>query len=300
MTNAARTLLSTLLLTAAVAVALVGSGAQWLDRLAHTSGPLTDIMAPLAGDGQVRDAVAATLTEGVAADLPDVVSALPGAQARIEQLIASAVDDAMDDPALAEAWAESVDLSRIDLVTDLAAFRSSGGDAPTLWLHVGPFVDLGRTRLLESTPAALSGIVAGLEWQTDPRIALGRPDPQQAAWAADALDVVSGWVWFYVAAIALALLGLAVGPRRGRWVALTVAAALGVVALSLARRVAVDVAAPQGTGLVTAVQGQLTAGAVDSLLRWSDPVQVVGWVLVTVGLVGIALAPGRRPPSVNS
>lgn len=289
-----RTIMATLALLGAVVAALGGRTAQWLDTVAHHPAPLQQILGPLAHDDRVRLAVSAAVIDATTEQLPASVDSLPGLRPRLEALVHEAVSQAMATEEVAGAWAASIDRSRVDLVAGLDAMRNSAADAPTVWLHVGPFVELGLARLTAATPAALRDVIAGLDLPADVRIPLGRPDPQQAAWAAEMLDLARGWAWWYAAAAALSIIGLAIGPRRGRWAALIFATGLGLAILLLARRELSDLAVPTGDGLVAAVQARLLDGTAESLLAWTEPVVTAGWVLLALGVLGLGLASFRH------
>lgn len=290
MSSVARSLLALLLMLAAVASALGGVAAQWLDRTARTPEPLQTIVGSLASDTRVREAMAAELTTGVIAQLPPGVDQLPGVRAQLEALITQAIDETLAGEDLAEAWDEAIDVSRADFVAALDRMRS-GGDAPTLWLHLGPFVELGGARLVEISPEALRPLVAQVPLPDDLRIALGRPDTVQAGYAADMLALARQWAWFYVAAGVLAVLGLAVGSRRGRWVAWLLAAGAGLLVVVVGRDlVAGRAGAASGESVSSVVQAALVDGTVASLLEWTAPVATVGWVLLGLGVAALILA----------
>ncbi len=294
MTSLVRTLASSLLLLVAVATALAGVAAQWTDRLARTPGPLQEILAPLATDERVHAAIADAMTESAAAQFPTLSGAFPGLEEQLNSLVEEAVAETMSGDGVAAAWDESVELSRVALVEELDALHAAGGDAPTVWLYLTPFVELGRQRLIDITPEPFTGLVNRIELSGDLKIALGRPDTQQAMLAADIVFVAQGWMWFHIAAIVLATVGLVIGSRRGRWLALLGASLAGVIALMLARRALIGLTVADEGSLAHAVGTTLLEGTVESLLGWTLPAVVAGWALVAVGGAGIALT-ARRP-----
>ena len=295
-----RTTISLVLLLAAVGAALAGLGAHWLDRVARTPAPLHSIAGPLASDQRVMDAIAVELSAAAVARLPAAVDLLPGVRTQLEDLIGRAVDAALTDDGVTAAWHEAIDLSRADFVTGLDAMRTEGADAPTLWLPLGPFIEVGQTRLLEMTPEPLRPFVTGLNIPAEElRIALGRPDTVQAGYAADGLALARHWIWFYAAAALLAVLGLAVGSRRGRWLAWTLAAGAGTVAVVLGRRTLAAVSIPDGDSIATAVQAGLVEGTSSSLLEWTASAVTVGWALVAFGLLGLAVTSARARRRVS-
>ena len=291
MASFVRTTISLVLLLAAVGAALAGLGAHWLDRVARTPAPLHEIAGPLASDQRVMDAIAVELSAAAVARLPAAVDLLPGVRTQLEDLIGLAVHAALTDDGVTEAWHEAIDRSRADFVTGLDAMRTDGADAPTLWLPLAPFVEEGQARLLEMTPELLRPLVIELDVPAEElRIALGRPDTVQAGYAADGLAVARHWIWFYAAATLLAVLGLAVGSRRGRWVAWTLAAVAGMVAVTLGRRTLGGVSVPDGSTLAAAVQSALVEGTMSSLQDWTAPAVTVGWALLAFGVLGLVVS----------
>lgn len=295
-----RTTISVVLLLAAVSAALAGLGAHWLDRVARTPAPLHAIAGPLASDQRVMDAIAVELSAAAVARLPAAVDLLPGVRTQLEDLIGRAVAAALTDEGVTAAWHEAIDLSRADFVTGLDAMRIEGADAPTLWLPLAPFVELGQARLLEMTPETLRPFVTGLNIPAEElRIALGRPDTVQAGYAADGLALARHWIWFYAAAALLAVLGLAVGSRRGRWLAWTLVAGAGTVAVILGRRTLTAVSIPDGDSIAAAVQAGLVEGTMSSLLDWTAPAVAAGWALLALGLLGLAISSARARRRVS-
>lgn len=289
-----RTTLSLLLLLAAVGAALAGLGAHWLDRVARSPAPLHAIAGPLASDHRVVEAVAAELAAAAVARLPAAVDRQPGVRMQLEDLVGRAFDAALTDDAATAAWHEALDRSRADFVTRLESMRTEGADAPTLWLPLEPFVGMGQAKLVELTPELLRPLVTDLGIPGEElRIALGRPDTVRAHYAADGLALASQWIWFYAAAASLAVLGFAVGSRRGRWVALSLAAGVGTVAVVVGRRTLTALPTTEGDSLAAAVQASLFEAAISSLQDWTAPAVTVGWALLALGLLGLAVSSAR-------
>lgn len=292
-----RSLLALLLMSAGVIAALGGVTAQWLDTTARTPEPMQAIVGPVASDPRVMGAIVVELTAAIVEQLPPALDGIPGLRDQVEALVTLAMNEVSASEGFTQAWEESIDLSRADFVTALDLMQS-GGDAPTLWLNLAPFAELGAARLAEISPEILRPYVAQIPVPENPRIALGRPDTVQAGYAADALSLASHWVWFYVAAVTLAVIGLAVGSRRGRWVAWMLAVAGGLGGLVLARDLLADgTAAAGGDSLAAVVQTALVDGAASSLLVWTAPVVTAAWALLALGAVGLVMAWARRPPS---
>ncbi|MHA6511459.1 hypothetical protein [Tessaracoccus sp. Z1128] len=294
MTGVVRTTLALVLLLAAVGAAFGGLGAQWLDQAARTPGPMREIVAPLSTDDRVGEAIAGELNTAATQEMPPLIGRLPGVRSQVETLIGEAVESALSDEGVTQAWHVSIDRSRAEFVAGLDRMRTEGADAPTLWLHLEPFVELGEARLVDLTPRPLQPYVAQLELPEDVRLALGRPATVQARYAADALAVAGHWEWFYVAAAALALVGLLVGSRRGRWVAWILAVGAGLVGLALGRGLVADVAAPSGDTVAAVVGARLVEGTASSLMAWTQPAATVGWALLALGVLGLLVAAARR------
>lgn len=290
-----RSLLALLLMSAGVIAALGGVTAQWLDTTARTPEPMQAIVGPVASDPRVMGAIVVELTAAIVEQLPPALDGIPGLRDQVEALVTLAMNEVSASEGFTQAWEESIDLSRADFVTALDLMQS-GGDAPTLWLNLAPFAELGAARLAEISPEILRPYVAQIPVPENPRIALGRPDTVQAGYAADALSLASHWVWFYVAAVTLAVIGLAVGSRRGRWVAWMLAVAGGLGGLVLARDLLADGnAAAGGDSLAAVVQTALVDGAASSLLAWTAPAVTAGWALLALGGVGLLVTWARRP-----
>ncbi|MHA6524643.1 hypothetical protein [Tessaracoccus sp. G1721] len=292
-----RSLLALLLMSAGVMSALGGVAAQWLDTTARTSEPMRVIVGPVASDPRVLGAIAVELTAAVVEQLPPVVDRIPGVRDQVEELVTLAMNQIAGSEGFNQAWEESIDLSRADFVAGLDLMRS-GGDAPTLWLTLDPFVELGMSRLVEISPEILRPYVTQIPMSGDLRVALGRPDTVQAGYAADALSLARHWIWFYAAAAALAVIGLAVGSWRGRWVAWILAVAGGLAGLTFARGLLAErAAAAGGDSLQAVVQAALVDGATSSLLTWTAPAVTTGWVLLVLGGVALVVAWVWRPRS---
>ena len=291
-----RSLLALLLMSAGVIAALGGVFAQWLDTTAHTPEPLQAIVGPVATDPRVLGAIVAEVTAAVVEQLPPSLDGIPGVRDQVEALVTLSMNEIAASEGFGQAWEESLNLSRADFVAELELMQS-GGDAPTLWLNLAPFVELGAARLAEISPEILRPYVAQIPMPEDVRIALGRPDTVQAGYAADALSLASHWVWYYAAAATLAVIGLAVGSRRGRWAAWILAVAGGLGGLLLARGLLTDRAgAAGGDSLPAVVLAALVDGTTSSLLDWTAPAVAAAWALLALGAVGLLMAWARQPP----
>ena len=146
-----RSLLALLLMSAGVIAALGGVTAQWLDTTARTPEPMQAIVGPVASDPRVLGAIVVELTAAIVEQLPPALDGIPGLRDQVEALVTLAMNEVSASEGFTQAWEESIDLSRTDFVAALDRMQS-GGDAPTLWLNLDPFVELGATRLTEISP----------------------------------------------------------------------------------------------------------------------------------------------------
>ncbi|MBK7821482.1 MAG: hypothetical protein IPJ61_10510 [Tessaracoccus sp.] len=291
--NFLRTTLSFVLLAIAAALGMGGAAAQWADLAARTPAPARQIVAPVTQDAKVRAALAGALTERAVREIPTIADAVPGLTARLESLIRSAVDASLDDPGIDRAWIAALDSTRAGVVADIETY--DGATPPTLWFDLAPFVDLARTQLIAATPERLRPFVDEISWSTELRAPLVRMDPEQTELAASALRWSARWPWLYAGAAILAVGGLVIGPRRGRWAALLTVGLLAAVGLAAANWWAGRIALPSGPGLGPVLVGTLTEGALAHLREWMRPVLYVMLGTAGVGLVGLLFSrPARR------
>lgn len=283
--RAVRNVLSLLLLSAALAAGLLGGLGQWVDTMARTSGPAADVVAPLAADPVVLGAISAELDSAARERIPSAAERIPGLRSHIEQLLTRAVDAALADDGVDAAWRESIERTRAGAVADLDAYRLDPSETPTLWLDLTPFVELGREKLMEAADSRVEPYLEQIAWSETVQVPLGRPDAASAKLAGEALGMAQNWMFAYVAAAVIAAIGLVAGSRRGRWLALTLAALLGLGAVLAGRFVAgqIDLAA-SSAGLQSVVIGRLGQGARDSLLSWTEM-----WPLLLLAVAGLGI-----------
>ncbi len=289
--NLLRSVVAFLLLAAAAALGVGGAVAQWADRAARTPAPMRQIVAPITHDETARTALAGALTERAVREIPTIAEAVPGLTALIEGLIGDAVAAALDDPGIDRAWIAALDSTRAGVVADIEGY--DGGTPPTLWFDLAPFVDLAKTRLISAAPDRVKPFVEEISWTTELRAPIVRLDPAQTELAADALRWTSRWGWFYAGAAALAVTGLVVGPRRGRWAALLLAGLLTAAGLAVSGWWLGRLPFPSGSGLGPALAGRLAEGGLSHLADWLRPVLYVALGAAGLGAVGALIARPR-------
>lgn len=292
--NFLRTTLSFVLVAAAAALGVGGAAAQWADLAARTPAPARQIVAPVTQDADVRAALAGALTERAVREIPTIAESVPGLAARLEALIRSAVDAALDDPGIDRAWITALDSTRAGVVADIEAY--DGATPPTLWFDLAPFVDLAKAQLIAATPERLTPFVEEITWSTELRAPLLRLDPQQTELAAGALRWSARWAWFYAGAAVLGVAGLVVGSRRGRWGSLLLVGLLTAGGLVAANWWVGRLSVPSGSGLGPVLVGTLTEGALAHLREWMRPVLYVTLGAAGVGVLG-SIAARRAKPS---
>lgn len=296
--SAVRSFLAFVILLMAVASAVAGVGARWVDAVARTQEPAEMIVAPLATDRSVRSAIASELETAAKREIPEAVDQIPNLRATLEALLATAVDNALEDPGVENAWKQTITASRVALVEDLDAYRSDAAETPTIWLDLSPFVTLGREKLLAAADETVRPYLEQVAWDKDVRVALGRPDATVTKLASETIAMAQHWKWMFVATALLGVLGLLIGSRRGRWVASILAALLGLGGVVLGRFALGRFRMPRADSVEGAVTGRLADGAVASLLEWTA--QVPWWLLGVVGVSVVALsvaAMTKRPPA---
>lgn len=296
--SVARSLLSLILLIAAVAVALAGMGLHWVDRAARTPEPVRRIVGPVTSDDPLIAAIATELETAAIQQIPESADLVRGAHDQLAALITQAIDVALSDDRLNQAWFESVDGTRIRLMNSLDAVRDRGADAPTVWLPLTPFVELGEAKLQELGGPALQPLVAQLQLPDDLAVPLGRLDAGPAQRAANIVGLARDWRWYYAGAAGLAAVGLLAGSRRGRWTALLIASTLGLVGLFLAARATEFLPVPASDSISGAIRARLITGSTASVNAWIDTAMMAGYVTIGVAVLGLivaSVAARRRP-----
>lgn len=288
------------LLIVAVALALLGVGSQWLDGVARTPEPVRELVGSVARDDAVVQAIAGELEAGAHRAVDNWVEHFPGLREQFEVLLRQSIDRALSNEALNQAWYASVDLTRRSAVEGLDAMRDGPGTTPVVSFPLRPFIDLAEAELYAWAEPPLDRYLQDLRFDKDVSMPLGTIPQPIATWASEGLGVARYWPWMYAAAGLLGLVGLLVGSRRGRWVALLIATGLGIGALMLGRASVDSLTLPSGSSVIAAVQNRLVTGATESVVERLDLTLIVGAALFAVALVGLSVAAAsrrRRPPT---
>lgn len=285
-----RSTLALLLLLASAGVALLGVGSQWLDALARTPEPAREIVGGVTRDDAVVRAIATQMENSAKSALSDYIDFIPGLREQLEVLIRQGIDLALADADLNKAWFESVDLTRASTVEALDAMRSGPGTTPTVNFPLRPFLELGEAKLYEVADLRLHEYIKELHFPKDVTLPLGTVPQPAATWASEGLGVAEKWPWIYGGAAALALVGLVVGSRRGRWVALLLAAGAAAAALVVAKGLVGSYGVPSGTGIVAAIQDRLINGATTSMLARMDVALIATIGVAVVAVIGLTVS----------
>jgi hypothetical protein len=273
--SAARTSIAALLLAAALVAGAFSLVAHWTQQHLLDNDRWTAAMAPLIERPGVQETVTTALVDSLADNgLPAGVKPLA------TQLTARVVASAQ----FAGVWSSAVRVSHEQLV---AGLREKGTGVVVDDRAVS--VDLGA--LFDSVAPRLSALgiplVSSLPRPTGEVVLDSSPEVVNALKAARFLD---RWATpSLIAAVLLALAGIAVAPRRARALVLTgaVAAVLAVVALVgwlILRQVALDGADP----IAEAVLRSLTS----DISGWLIVAAGVGVVAVVAGVVAERVRPG--------
>lgn len=239
-----RNFLSAFLCVLAALCATAGVMLHYVETLAYSPEPAREIVGPIAEDKNIIER------------LPDRILGSVFDHSNLQDLIPDALKDslrdstdvalklALQDADLKNAWNASIDLSREDYVTRLEMVRSgeisipapnagandTGG--PTLELQAQPFAQLGIQKLDDILrPIGLGNLLDGLRNGAAVEIPLNIPDPTVVSPRALAtwLAVARAWIWFFVGAGVLLVIGVLVGKGRGRALAVLIGAATVLV-----------------------------------------------------------------------
>lgn len=288
-------------LVLAGALGLGAVGAHFLDRVARTPAPMQRILGSLITEPESS----AALSEALATEMADSLtqgfsSESPIGQQineRVTAIVAEATQATLADPGVQRAWNESVNLSRAAYVADLDAMREDGAlESPTVRLDLTPMLDLGRARLIEVTPEALRPVVELVQFG-QVQLPLGQPEASTSRVLAEAIGAARTWPYLYLAAAILTILGLIVGTRRGRWVALLLAGVITALELWYARAWVRSVAAPNGDSLAALVRSGVVDGGISAFLEFTQPALYAAFGAIALGALGVLLTgfSSRRP-----
>lgn len=298
------------LLLAGVLSAAALAGHQ-VDQLLREPEPVREIAGALPEDEAFSEAVSQMLVEQTVSSLPDALGALvPGG---LEHLVGPVVDQALNNERTIAAWDEVLQTTRQDYTAQLEGIfaRGTTGDVRELDLSVEltPVTDAMTAPLREQAESVLQ-LLPGLdaedveiptpEFVVDIEAATDESaDPYTWATAAAASQ---HWMLFAGAAAVLAALGLAIGPRRTRWIALAVGA---LTAGALGLWIATTAASPD----LTHSEGMPQAAA--ALLehvqtRFTEWAQPSWWIftgvcgfLAVMGVLAAVAVPRVQPRPVD-
>lgn len=280
-----RNLTSFVLLVCAAASGILGAVAQWGHHTATTPGVLPNIVAPISSDAMVQRAVTDSLTELTTDQVPTIAEAVPGLTEHLNTLIGQAVTAVLADEDVDQAWRESLENTRVGVMADLEAYRADPSAPPTLWFDLAPFVDLTASKLGSLTgDDRVRVFIEEMEWSSDPRVPLGRPEAEQLEQVNLVLDVAEQWPWFYAASAVLLILGLMIGTRKGRWACLAVSSLLAAGVLAVGDWILEAIHLSGGSTLGSAVANAIADGATDALAEALAP-----GVWIALGVAGVAL-----------
>lgn len=291
------------LLLAAVLAASSLAGFQ-INQLLREDEPIREIAGDLPEQEAFSEIISAELLERMEAELPSVISALVGDRA--DSLVDDLVGSMVENEQVSAAWDDTLQETRSDYTAQLEGVFADGttGDASDLDLAVDlspmteamteplregldsalgwlPFVDTSSFEFL--APEVMIDVEATLQDGADPY-----------TWALLAA-ASEHWLVIAIAAGVVALLGLLLGPRRSRWVALTVG---GLLALGLGLWIALTAAAPDFGPLPDAAAQSLVGHVQEQYTGWAQP---PWWIfsgtagaVVVVGLLGSLMPRSKR------
>ncbi|HJE51595.1 MAG TPA: hypothetical protein K8V15_06420 [Tessaracoccus flavescens] len=289
--SALRSAASLVLLLAAVAMALVGVGSHWLDRAARTPEPVREFVGTVTRDDAIIQAVATQMEASAFEAIPDLADLIPGLRTELESALRQGIDLALSDADLNRAWYAAVDQARADTVAGLDAMRDHHGSAPLVSFPLTPFIELGEAKLFELSDPRIHPYLDQIQLPRDAAVPLGVLPAQPAHWAAEALGISSQWRWYFGVAGILAVVGLLVGSRRGRWVALLLAAGAGIVAIATARLFTENAGTiSPGSGVAATLRARIIDGVTESLNQALMTAFWAGIAILVVAGIGLMLA----------
>lgn len=291
------------LLLAAVLAASSLAGFQ-VNELLREDEPIREIAGDLPEQEAFSEIISAELLERMEAELPSVISALVGDRA--DSLVDDLVGSMVENEQVSAAWDDTLQETRSDYTAQLEGVFADGttGDASDLDLAVdlSPMTEAMTEPLREGLDSALGWLpfvdTSSFEFLA-PEVTIDveatlqdGADPYTWALLAAASE---HWLVIAIAAGVVALLGLLLGPRRSRWVALTVG---GLLALGLGLWIALTAAAPDFGPLPDAAAQSLVDHVQEQYTGWAQP---PWWIfsgtagaVVVVGLLGSLMPRSKR------
>ncbi|MET0979388.1 MAG: hypothetical protein ABWX63_11270 [Paeniglutamicibacter terrestris] len=282
-------------------IAMVGSKAV---ELIDTPEPLQRILAPLAVDPALRQALPKELSATLSAQITEEISLPSIFLIPLEKATTIAAGALLDTPSFAASWEQTVETSRADFVSrlDAAAAAPEGTEQVSLRLDVAPLVGSGYEALHSSLAGSRLGALLPNTLDIPPAV-LDTGWPQASHLPTETLNswlaLARGWGWFAAGAVLAAVLGLLIGIGAGRRVAVLIAGAAavvlgGIVRASFTSRLSAGTqdANAQGTSveslvttaLITGLRGEL--GSITTIL-------IGGGFVVVLGSIGWLWARSR-------
>jgi len=320
-----RRILSTASVLAIVLGLVVGTASIAAGYAAHTLADTDGFVAtfePLADDPQVQAVVAQAVTDAVeqAVDIPQLTSEVfdairglgiperaatalsllegPTVQG-LRSLVGNVVRDVIASPAFAEVWEQTLRVSHSQLVSTL---RGDAGQAfaigaeGELELHLGPIIDVVKTKLLDDG-VAIAGLIPGIDQSI---VLVEDASLGGVATAYGLLVGLAGWLpWLALALIATGVL-MALHRRR----ALLTTSVL-VIVIMVVLSIAVSIGRTIMIGHLVGMSGPLTPGAGKAVydVVTSMVVDTALWIsliAVAVGFGAWAAGPGRAPAMLRA
>ncbi|GAA1808599.1 hypothetical protein [Nesterenkonia flava] len=301
-----RKLFSVLSLLLAGLLAVVSLSGYQVNQLLRSEEPVRYIAGELPYQEEFSDAVSEMMISELAQRLPEEISQYLGES--VEDWVSGLVSGILDNERTRAAWDETLQVTREDYTGQLERLfhRGPSGDGDDLALSVDlspvadattqpvrealdehlsflPFVDAGSFTFL--SPEIVVDVEAAAEDGADPY-----------TWATVA-GLSQYWFGFALAAGALLVLGLLLGPGRWRWIGLALGAGL---AAALGAWMALNAASPSFDELEGAPEAArlLVTHVETRITEWAQP---SWWVFTTaagfatlLGAVGALVAPTAR------
>lgn len=298
-----RQLLSVLSLVLAGLLSAATLAGYQVDQLLRTEEPVRQIAGDLPQQEEFSDAVSEMIVTDLTSRLPAGLDQhVPGG---VESMVSGIIGPLTNNERTVAAWDETLQTTRSTYTGQLERLFETGstGEPQELAIDVDlspvaaaiteplregleqslgwlPFIDTQSFEFLAPE------IVVDIEAVTDEEA-----DPYTWATAATASQY---WVWFGIAAAALVILGLIIGPGKSRWVALTLG---GLTAAGLGLWVATTAASPdfQHPAQLPQAAGVILEHVQTSYTEWSQPAwwifaAAAGFVVV-IGVLAAVVAP---------
>ena len=289
------------LLLAAVLAGSALAGFQ-INQLLREEEPIREIAGELPQQEGFSELVSQTLLDRLETELPGGLGSLLGEGA--DSAVASLVTSMLENEEVEAAWDETLQGTRSDYTAQLEAMFDQGttGDSSDLDLAVdlSPMAEAMTGPLREGLDSALGWLpfldtssfeFLAPELVVDIEATTGEgADPY--TWALLA-ELSRHWLVLAVLAGVMLGVGMLLGPRRSRWVALTLGGLLGV---GLGLWIALTVAAPEFGAVADGASQSLVEHLETRITEWAQP---AWWIfsgaagaVVVLGLLGSVAAGG--------